>query len=123
MKTEDAADVLTQVVATLAAGRAGAACQGAIHDDRLAWLEACHARADARDFSCGFSADDQRQLAPGERHAAIAPDVEMIERNCAHADLDLAGLWRGRIGDVQHFELAFLDKAECAHGFAGRALI
>jgi hypothetical protein len=40
MKTHNAADVLAQIIASLAAGPAGAASQRAVHDDRIADLEA-----------------------------------------------------------------------------------
>ena len=44
----------------------------------------------------GFGADDQRQLALRERHAAIAPDIDAIERHRLHFDLYLTGARRRR---------------------------
>ena len=46
---------------------------------------------DRGNFAGGFRADDQRQLPLRKRHAAIAPDVDVIERDRLHANLDLAG--------------------------------
>ena len=56
-------------------------------------LKPVDAGADRGDLAGGLDADHQRQLALGEGHAAIAPEVEMIERDRLDADLHLA---RGR---------------------------
>ncbi len=125
VKAEDAGNVLTQIVATFAAGRTGPAGEAAIHDDGLADLEAIDAAADSGDLARRLGPYDERQLALDERHAAIAPDVEVIERHGADADLHLASGRRGRRGEVEHFKLLFLDEAERAHNrlvFEGKSL-
>ena len=91
MEAHDAGDVLAQIVAAFAAGLADAAGQRAIHHHRIAGLEAGHAVADRGDLARGFGADDQRHLALGERHAAKAPDVDVVERDRLDRDLHLAG--------------------------------
>ena len=53
-------------------------------------LNAVDVRADRGDLAGGLRADDQRQLALGEGHAAPAPDVDVIERDRLDADLHLA---------------------------------
>jgi hypothetical protein len=120
MEAEHAADIFAEIVPPLAAGRAGAAGQRAEHHDRLAHLEARDARPDACDLAGRLGADHHGKLALGEGHAAVTPEVEVIERDRTHADLHLAGGGRRRIGDVEHVELAFLDEAEGTHsGMAG----
>ena len=115
MKAHDAGDVLTEIVAALAARLAGAAGQPAIGDDRIADAKAADARADGADFARGLDADDQRHLALGERHAAPAPDVEMIEPDRLDADLHFARRrGRGR-RHVEQFDLAVGDERQRAH--------
>src|SRR5437868_5898047 len=112
MEAHDAGHVFAEVVAAGAAGGAGAAGQPAEHDDDLTRLEAGDAGADGSDLAGRLGADHKRILALGEGHAAIAPDVEVIERDRADADLDLARARWGRRGDVEHLKLLFLDEAE-----------
>ena len=107
--------VFAQIVAALAAGLAHAAGQRAVHDDRIARLEIRHAVADGNDFAGCFGADDERQLAFGERHAAKAPDVDMIESDRADANLHLAGRGGGGAGRVGEFKLAVSNKHEREH--------
>ena len=90
VEAHDAGDVLAEIVAALAAGLAGAAGQRAVHHHRIAELEAGHAVADRGDLARGLGADHQRQLALGKRHAAEAPDVDMVERDRLDRDLHLA---------------------------------
>ncbi len=89
-------------------------------------LKPRHAGADRGDLAGRLGADDQRQLALGEGHAAQAPDVDMVERDRLDADLHLAG---GRAAAAAarstQFELAVGDECERAHAcpsrrFAGR---
>ena len=94
METHDARDVLAEIVATLAAGLAMAAGLRAVHGHRIACLEPRHALADRRDLARRLDAHRLRHLALGERHAAKAPDVEIIERQRPHPHLNFA--WPGR---------------------------
>ena len=81
VEAHDAADVLAQIVAAFAAGLAGAAGQRAVHDDRIAGLETGRAGTDRGDLAGRLDADHERHLALGEGHAAIAPEVEVVERH------------------------------------------
>ncbi len=96
VETHDAGDVLAQIVASLAAGLAMAAGLRAVHGDRIADLEPAHALADRRDLARRLDADRLRHLALGERHAAKAPYVEIVERQGPHPHLHLA---RGRAAE------------------------
>src|SRR5262247_2685458 len=121
VKAHDAADVFTQIVAALPAGVAGAAGQGAVHDDAITGLEGGYIRTDGGNLARGLYADHERQLAPREGHAAIAPEVEVIERYRPDLDLHLArrrGCRRGKVGKI---ELAVSDQRECPHGSRGLA--
>ena len=79
-------------------------------DDFVAGLEARDAVADRGDFARGLGADDQRQLALGESHAAKAPDVEMVERDRLDADLHFAFAGRRRRRRDGKFELAVAEE-------------
>ena len=75
---------------------AGAAGQCAVHDHRIAGLERARVRADRGDLAGRLDADHERKLALGEGHAAIAPQIEVIERHRLDADLHLARRRRAR---------------------------
>src|SRR5262249_26888457 len=105
-----------------AAGLAVAAGERAVHHDRVAGLEPAHVGADRRDLPGRLGADHQRQLALGERHAAKAPQVDVIERDRLDADPHLAGRRRRRRRQVDEFELTIRDEREGAH-HAGSRLI
>src|SRR4051794_10094445 len=121
METHDAADVLAEIVAALAAGLADAAGEPAVHRHRCAGSKAAHLRTDRSDFAGGLRAHDQRQHALGESHAAPAPDVDVIERHRLDADLHLAGArWRRR-RDLAQFQLTVAEQGERAHGRSGHA--
>src|SRR6185312_7811865 len=81
-----------------------------------------HACAERGDLAGRFRADDERQLALGEGHAAEAPDVEVIESDRVHADLHLALRRRGGAGGLDEFELAVGDELECAHQAGSRPI-
>src|ERR1700741_2835422 len=115
MEAHDAADVFAQVVASVAAGLAEAAGQRPIHHHMIAGLEGAHIRADGCDLAGGFGAHDERHLALGERHAAPAPDVDVIERDRLDADLHLAGAGRRRWGCLDTLELAISEERERPH--------
>ena len=59
--------------------------------------------------------DDDRQLALGERHAAPAPHVDVVQRDRADPDLHLAGGGRRRLGKLDDRELAAVENLERAH--------
>src|SRR5262245_1155240 len=115
MEAQDAADVFAQVVATVAAGFADAASQRPIHHHGLAGPEGAPIRPYSRDLAGSFGAYDERHLALGERHAAPAPDIDMVERNCPDADLHLAGARRRRRRDLDALELAIGEESERPH--------
>ncbi len=73
VKAHDAADVFAEVVAALAAGLAGAAGERAVHDHRIAGLEAADARPDRGDLAGGLDADDLRHLAAWRRPCRGSP--------------------------------------------------
>jgi hypothetical protein len=74
-----------------------------------------NARAERFDDAGGLRADDQRHLAFGERHAAPAPDVDMVEGDGLDAQRHLAGTGRFRLRDIGDFELAIVEELESAH--------
>ena len=115
VKAHHAGDVFAEIVAPLAAGFASAAGEPAIGNDAIARLERGDAIADRRDLAGGFDADDERKLALGERHAAPAPHVEMIEPDRLDADLHLALSRRGRLRHLDQFELAVGNKRQRTH--------
>ena len=108
-------DVLAQIVAAFATGAAGAAGERAVHHHRVAGLEARRIRAECGDLARRLGADHQRQLALGERHAAEAPHVDVVERHRLDADLQLARAGGGRRWQVGQLELAIGDEGERMH--------
>ena len=113
------ADVFAEIVAALAAGLAGAASQRAIGDDAVADLASGHAGADRDDLAGRLDADDERQLALGEGHAAPAPDVDMIEPDRLDARSALRPApGAGGAGDIEQFDLAVGDERQRAHASA-----
>ncbi len=115
MEAHDAGDVLAQIVAAFLAGLAGAAGQRAVHHHLLAGRKAGHAFAGRDDLAGGFRADDQGHLALGERHAAIAPDIDVVERDRLDPDLHFARS-RGRRGrQILDHQLAVGNKRKRAH--------
>src|ERR1700722_8054052 len=120
MKAHDAGDVFAQIIAALAAGLAVAAGQRAIGDHAVADFACSDIAADGDDLASGFDADDQRQLALGKRHAAPAPDVDVVEADRLDAELHFAGRWGRRRRHIEQFDLAVADQRERAHGFTRR---
>ena len=84
-------------------------------------LEAGDTFSDGRNLTGGFSANHQRQLAFGKRHAAITPDIDVIERHRLDADLHLARAWRRRSRRIRNHELAIGNKSERTHDAVSRA--
>src|ERR1700722_8248623 len=120
MKAHDAGDVFAQIIAALAAGLAVAAGQRAVSDNAVADLACGDVAADGDDLARRFDADDQRQLALGKRHAAPAPDVDVVEADRLDAQLHFA---RGRLRrrrDIEQLDLAVADQGQRTHGFARR---
>jgi hypothetical protein len=106
VESHDAGDRLAKVVPPLAAGWAGPAGQGAVHHHRLARREFRHVRPERGDLARGLGANHERQPALGEGHAAKAPDVDVVEPDGPHADLDLTRAGRRRGVDVVETEVA-----------------
>ena len=115
MEAHDARHVLAEIVAAFAAGAANPAGEGAVHHHRLSRPEARDPVADRGNFAGGLGADHQRQLALRKRHAAIAPDVDVIERDGLDADLHLAGARRRRRRNIRDHQLTIGNKSERAH--------
>ena len=115
MKAHHAADILAQIVAALAASLADATGQRAIHDNRIAGLKLRDVGANGGDLSGRLGTDHERHFALGKSHAAPAPYVDVIERDCPHADLHFARGRRGRRRQLGNFELAVGDERECPH--------
>src|SRR6266702_1628370 len=115
MNTENALDVFAKVVPALAAGPAFSAGERAIHDDAVPDTKTGYAGSHCRDLARGFRADHQRQLAFGERHAAPAPHVDVIERHRADPNLHFAGGRRRRRGRLPQLELAVGNEGQRSH--------
>src|SRR5262249_55854341 len=96
METHDAGNILAEIVTSLPASLARAAGQGAVHDHRIPGREACRIRADSGDFTRGLHSHDDGELALGESHAAVSPQIEVIERYRLDPDLYLRGRGRRR---------------------------
>src|SRR5580704_454746 len=115
MKAHDAGDVFAQIIAALAAGLAVAAGQRAVGHHAVAHLARGDIAADRNNLARRLDTDDQRQLALGKRHAAPAPDVDVVETDGLDAQLHFAGRRsRGR-GDVEQLDLAVADQSERTH--------
>ena len=119
VKAHDPGDVLAEILAARLARLAGAAEEAGIDDDGLAFAEPRHRAAELLDRCRAFDADDERKRALGERHAAQAKEVDVVERDGAHAHQHLVRSRCRRIIDCAKFELFFLDEPECAHVFFG----
>ena len=115
MKTVDAGHMLAEIVAAFAAGAAKPAGARAVNRYQLPRQEVGDTWSDRLDFTGGFGADDQRQLAFGEGHAAPAPNVDMVERHRLDAERHFAQRRRRGRRQVHRFKAAVLDKLQCAH--------
>src|SRR4029077_11929458 len=117
MKAHDAAigDVLAEILLAAAATRAMAADHPGIERDRIARPAMSDARPDRGDLAGALDADDDRQLALGEGHAAEAPEVDVVEGYGLDAHDDLARAGRRRRRRVLEGEASVLDQAEGAH--------
>jgi hypothetical protein len=115
VETHDALHVLAQIVAALAACGAVAAGQSAIHHHTIAGPQILDPCPNRGDFPRGLRADDQRQLAPGESHAAVSPEIDVVERDGLHPHLHFARRGRRRFGAFGKLQLAIGDEDEGAH--------
>ena len=69
----------------------------------------------ADDLAGRLGANDDRQLALGEGHAAPAPDVDVVERDRADPDLHLARGRAAAVGQIDRGKRAVVEKLERAH--------
>ena len=115
VKAHDAAHVLAEIVAAFAAGLADPASERAIHHDGIAGRERRDVRADRGDLAGGLRPDHERHLALGEGHAAVAPDVDVVEGDRPDADLHLARAGRRRGIAFDELDLAVGDEGERTH--------
>jgi hypothetical protein len=115
MESVHARNMVAKIVAAFAAGAAEPAGACAVDRNELPRQESGDARSDSLDLAGCLCADDQRQLALGERHAAPAPDVDVVERNGLDAQRDLAERGRRRWREFHGLELAVFDELQCAH--------
>ena len=114
-----AGDVLAQVLAAARAEAAGAADQRGIRHHAIALRQRGDAIADRDDLARRFGADAERELAFGERHAAEAPHVDVVQPDIAHAKLHFAGCRRRRRIALHQRDLAVgeqLQRADRGHG-------
>jgi hypothetical protein len=113
------ADVFAQIVAPLRQGpHRPQVCAPKIETN---WPgQAADAGADRVDAAGGFGADDQRHLALGERHAAPAPDVDVVERDLGDAHRHLTNAGRRRRRQIHFNELAVFHELQGAHGVSFR---
>src|SRR5215831_12300670 len=119
VEAHDAADILAQIVAALAARLTDAAGQPTTHHHRIPGRERGYAGTDGRHLACRLGAHHQRQLALGEGHAAVTPQIEVIEPDRLDAHLDLARAGRRRRCHVGKLKLAVGNKSEGAHVGSG----
>ena len=120
MEAVYAGDMFAEIVTALAAGTAEAAGARAVDRDELTGQNIRHAGAHRFDDAGGFRADDERHLALGERHAAPAPDIDMVQRNRLDAQRHLAGTRGVRFRQVGDLKLAVIDQLQSAHGKTSR---
>ena len=120
VEAHDARDALAEIFAARLAGRARAAEEAGIDDDGLALAEAGDGAAEPLDGGRTFDADDKRQRALGESHAAQAEEVDVVQRHRAHAHQHVVRARRRRVVHLAEFELLFLDEAEGAHHAAAK---
>ena len=74
-------------------------------------LEGRYLRTDSGNLAGGFRADHKGKFALGERHAAIAPHVDMVERHRSHPHLNLSGPGRRRRRQIAKLQLAVGDES------------
>src|SRR6185437_2881852 len=115
VETHHAADIFAQIVTALAAGLADAARQRAVGDDPVAGLKRIDARSNRDDLARRLGADHERQLALGERHAAPAPHIDVVEADGPDRDLDFARAGSRRRRGFKELDLAVAKECERAH--------
>jgi hypothetical protein len=109
-----------KIVAALAAGLAGAAGQAPYMTTQSPGMNRpCRARRG--DLAGRLDADHDRHLALGKGHAAIAPEIEMIERHRLDADLHLARAGAAGGGMSVSSSLRSARRAESPHASRGLA--
>ena len=96
VETADAEDVFAEIVAAAQALAAGAAGIGGERDDAVAGRDVGDAVADRDHLAGRLGADRQRIEAFGERHAAQAEHVDVVDADEAHPQLHFARTGRRR---------------------------
>ncbi len=92
---------------------AGAAIDGGIEGDAIAFGETGDAEADRGDVSGGFvTHDDRRNAAP--RRAIVAVDIAAADAASGHAHENFAGSGRGN-GRIDQFEMTVLGEKQSLH--------
>ena len=121
MEAVHARHVLAEIVAPFPAGAAEPAGPRAVDRNQLPRHQAGTPGPIAVNLAGRLGADRQRQLALGERHAAPAPDVDMVERHGLDGKRHLAGSGGRRRGHVDRLQPAVLDELQCAHNLRSAA--
>src|SRR4051812_10291763 len=96
MKAHDIARVFAEVVPSLAASATDTAGLSAIHHHGIAGAERGDAKSDRGDLTGGLCTDHERHFTLGECHAAEGPEIEVVEADRLHPDLNLARTRRRR---------------------------
>ncbi len=118
VETVHALNMFTKIVTAFTARLADPAGARAVDRDELARQHIRNARANGLYHAGSLSTDGQRHLALGKRHAAPAPDVDVVQRHGLDAQRHLARTWCIRFGQVHFFELPVVHELKSAHVFS-----
>jgi hypothetical protein len=108
--------MFAEIVAAFAAGTAQTAGAGAVDRNQLSRDQTRNTGPTASTCAGSLCADDQRHLALGERHAAPAPDVDVVERDSLDRNGHLTDARGRRRRQIDRLKLAILDQLQCPHG-------
>ncbi len=115
MEAADAGDVDTEIVLPARAESAGTAGQRSERHDAVARHDCFDAVADRDDLTGGLGADGQRQLPLGERLAAKAPHVDVVQPDAAHTQSYFARAGRRRFVALHHRDFSVGEQLQGAH--------
>ena len=115
MKAHDAGDIFAEIVAAGAARLADAAGQRPVSDDAIARPIRGYVRTNAGNFAGCLDADNERQRALCEGHAAPAPHIDVIQSDRFDANLDFTGRGSRRGGNIAKLDLAIGNEHQRAH--------